>query len=148
MNAVNRYLTRMAGDAALTQLHELRSRALAVYLLIRQGQTATALLSAVHEQLKRDYPQAWKDDTIGMLLASSYALLQQAKPARELAQGGLARVGAAQPPKYGGYAYYYDASIDTARRNGRISKITSVDGTNLTLLGFLFAQQCTVVRGK
>ena len=114
MNAVNRYLTRMAGDAALTQLHELRSRALAVYLLIRQGQTATALLSAVHEQLKRDYPQAWKDDTIGMLLASSYALLQQAKPARELAQGGLARVGAAQPPKYGGYAYYYDASIDTA----------------------------------
>ncbi|MCB0405543.1 MAG: TRL-like family protein [Bdellovibrionales bacterium] len=41
-----------------------------------------------------------------------------------------------------------DASIDTARRNGRISKITSVDGTNLTLLGFLFAQQCTVVRGK
>ncbi len=114
MNAVNRYLTSMAGDPALTQLHELRSRALAVYLLIRQGQTATALLSAVHEQLKRDYPQAWKDDTIGMLLAASYAMLQQAKPARELAQGGLARVGAAQPPRYKGYAYYYDTSIDTA----------------------------------
>jgi len=114
MNAVNRYLTRMAGDAALTQLHELRSRALAVDLLIRQGQTATALLSAVHEQLKRDYPQAWKDDSIGMLLAASYAMLQQSKPAKELAQGGLARVGAAQPPRYNGYAYYYDAHIDTA----------------------------------
>jgi alpha-2-macroglobulin len=114
IDAGNRYLTQMAGNAALTQLHELRARALATYLLIRQGQTATHLLSAVHEQLKRDYPQAWKTDTIGMLLASSYALLQQAKPAKELAQAGLARVGAAQPPKYEGYAYYYDAGIDTA----------------------------------
>lgn len=114
MNSVNRYLTRMAADAALTQLHELRARALATYLLIRQGQTATSLLSAVHEQLKRDYPEAWKQDTIGMLLAASYQLLQQVKPARELAQPGLARVGAAQPPKYTGYGYYYDAGIDTA----------------------------------
>ena len=112
--STNRYLTHMAGDAARTQLHALRARALAVYVLIRQGQTATHLLSAVHEQLKRDYPEAWKTDTIGMLLASSYALLQQAKPAKELAQGGLSRVGAAQPPKYNGYAYYYDSGIDSA----------------------------------
>lgn len=112
--SVNRYLANMAGDAALTELHELRARALATYLLIRQGQTATHLLSAVHEQLKRDYPEAWKADTIGMLLGASYQLLQQAKPAKELAQAGLARVGAATPPKYSGFAYYYDAGIDTA----------------------------------
>jgi uncharacterized protein YfaS (alpha-2-macroglobulin family) len=112
--AANRYLANMAGDAALTQLHELRARALATYLLIRQGQTATHLLSAVHEQLKRDFPEAWKTDTIGMLLAASYQLLQQAKPAKELAQAGLARVGAATPPKFNGFAYYYDAGIDTA----------------------------------
>lgn len=114
VNSINRFLAGMAADAALTELHELRSRALATYLLIRQGQTATHLLSAVHEQLKRDYPDAWKTDTIGMLLAASYQLLQQAKPAKELAQGGLARVGAAQPPKYQGYRHYYDAGIDTA----------------------------------
>lgn len=110
----NRYLAQMAGDESLTELHQLRARALATYVLIRQGQTATHLLSAVHEQLKRDYPDAWKTDTIGMLLAASYQLLQQAKPARELAQGGLARVGAAQAPKYEGYRYYYDSGIDTA----------------------------------
>lgn len=110
----NRYLAQMAGDSALTSLHDLRSRALATYVLIRQGQTATHLLSAVHEQLKRDYPDAWKTDTIGMLLAASYQLLQQAQPARELAQGGLARVGAAEPPRYQGYQHYYDAGIDTA----------------------------------
>lgn len=114
MNSVNRYLSNMANNAALTQLHELRARALATYLLIRQGQTATAALSAVHEQLKRDYPDAWKNDTIGMLLASSYQLLQQVKPAKELAQGGLARVGAQQPPEYSGFAYYYDSGIDIA----------------------------------
>ena len=114
LGSINRYLANMAGDAALTELHQLRARALATYVLIRQGQTATHLLSAVHEQLKRDYPDAWKTDTIGMLLAASYQLLQQAKPAKELAQGGLARVGAAQAPKYEGYRNYYDASIDTA----------------------------------
>ena len=114
LDSINRYLGNMAADAALTELHQLRARALATYVLIRQGQTATHLLSAVHEQLKRDYPDAWKSDTIGMLLAASYQLLQQAKPAKELAQGGLARVGAAQPPKYEGYRNYYDASIDTA----------------------------------
>lgn len=40
-----------------------------------------------------------------------------------------------------------DASIDTARRNGRISKITSVDGSYLSILG-LFQQFCSIVRGK
>ncbi|MCC6594081.1 MAG: alpha-2-macroglobulin [Xanthomonadales bacterium] len=114
LNSVNRYLAGMAADAALTQVHELRARALATYLLIRQGQTATHLLSAVHEQLKRDYPDAWKEDSIGMLLAASYQLLQQARPAKELAQGGLARVGAAQAPKFQGFRYYHDAGIDTA----------------------------------
>ena len=40
-----------------------------------------------------------------------------------------------------------DASIETARKNGRISKITSVD-TNYTQILGLYASNCTVVRGK
>lgn len=40
-----------------------------------------------------------------------------------------------------------DASIDAARRDGGIAAITSVDERNTGFLG-LFAQHCTIVRGK
>ena len=47
-----------------------------------------------------------------------------------------------------GLVAFGDSSIDTARRNGRISKITSVDGSAMNILGLLFNQYCTIVRGK
>ena len=40
-----------------------------------------------------------------------------------------------------------DASINTARRNGRIREITSVDHESNSILG-IYAKICTVVRGK
>jgi len=40
-----------------------------------------------------------------------------------------------------------DASIETARRNGGITQITSVDNHTSNILGF-YATHCTVVRGK
>ena len=110
----NRYLAAMAADAALTEFHQLRSRALATYLLIRQGQTATHLLSAVHEQVQRDYPKQWQNDTLGMLLAASYQMLKQAAPARDLARAPLARLAQEASVTYTGYAYYYDAGIEAA----------------------------------
>ncbi len=112
--AGNRYLASMAADSALTELHQLRARALATYLLIRQGQTATHLLSAVHEQVERDYPKQWQNDTLGMLLAASYQMLKQAAPARDLARAPLARLAKEAVEPYTGYAYYYDAGIEAA----------------------------------
>lgn len=41
-----------------------------------------------------------------------------------------------------------DASIDTARRNGGIRSISSVDDKVTTFLFGLYSQVCTIVRGK
>src|SRR5690606_336670 len=47
IDGANRYLRGMAADRSLTSLAQLRARALAVYLLVRQGQNAGNLLAAV-----------------------------------------------------------------------------------------------------
>ncbi len=114
--SLNGYLETLAADASRNDLPFLRQRAMAVYLLVRQGRTASNLLSAVQEQLKRDQPKAWQDDAAGMLVAASYQLLQQDKPARALAVKGLSRVNATRlattAPDY--YYYYYDDGIEQA----------------------------------
>ena len=40
-----------------------------------------------------------------------------------------------------------DASIDAARRNGAIAKVSTVDHTSFSLL-FLYSRFCTVVKGE
>lgn len=40
-----------------------------------------------------------------------------------------------------------DASIDKARRNGEIAKVSTVDHNSFSLL-FLYSKFCTVVRGE
>ncbi len=40
-----------------------------------------------------------------------------------------------------------DASIDTAKKNGGIVSVSTVDGKTTNILG-LYGQYCTVVRGK
>jgi uncharacterized protein YfaS (alpha-2-macroglobulin family) len=113
LQSLNGYLETLAADPAKHDLGSLRERALAVYLLVRQGRTASNLLSAVHEQLKRDQPKLWQNDTAGLLLAASYQLLQQDKPARELAIKALTRANAATGPNLA-YSDYYDGGIDQA----------------------------------
>ncbi|WP_242108645.1 alpha-2-macroglobulin family protein [Luteimonas aquatica] len=111
LDTANRYLRGMAGDRALTSVAGLRARALAVYLLIRQGQNANNLLAGVREQLDGNFPKRWQqDDATAMLIASSHRLLQQDKPAQALAAGVFARVNT---PKAGAFAYadYYDPGI-------------------------------------
>jgi hypothetical protein len=41
-----------------------------------------------------------------------------------------------------------DASIETARRNGGITQITSVDESHTQFLGFIYGKYCVIVRGK
>lgn len=114
LQASNAYLARMAGDAALRDLHQLRARALAVYLLVRQGQTATHLLASVHEQLKRDYPKRWESDATAALLAASYAQLQQPAVARELLAPVLVLLKSTTGGYASGFGDYYDNGIETA----------------------------------
>ena len=113
LESVNGYLETLAADPSRNDLPFLRQRAMAVYLLVRQGRGVGHLLAAVQQQLQRDQPRAWQDDAVGMLVAASYQLLQQDAAARPLAARGLARVNAAQPPVFD-YGYYYDPGIEQA----------------------------------
>lgn len=111
--ALNGYLEQLAADRSGNDLPALRSRALAVYLLVRQGRTASNLLSAVHEQLKRDQPATWENDTTGLFIAASYQQLQQDRAARPLAAKAIARANLAKVALRP-FADYDDSSIDHA----------------------------------
>jgi len=113
LDSLNGYLETLAADRSEHDLPALRQRALAVYLLVRQGRNAGNLLSAVQEQLDRDQPKIWREDVAAMFLAASYQRLQQVKPARDLALRGLARANAAQTPEFD-YEHYYDPAIEQA----------------------------------
>jgi hypothetical protein len=112
--SLNRYLEAQAADRSGSSLPALRSRALAVYLLIRQGRTASNLLGAVHEQLKRDQPETWENDVAGLLVGTSYQLLQQDKAARPLATKAIVRANRASPVSSEPYASFYDDGIAQA----------------------------------
>ncbi|MGH8029810.1 MAG: alpha-2-macroglobulin family protein, partial [Arenimonas sp.] len=114
MAPLNRYLEAMAADPSDHDLYSLRMRAFAVYLLVRQGRTASNLLASVHEQLKRDQPKAWTDDIAGLLVAATYQRLQQDKAAQPLAARALARANAAKASVDDGFDDYYDDGIEQA----------------------------------
>ena len=57
------------------------------------------------------------------------------------------RVGKACANSYLGIIATGDASIETARRNGGITMITSIDEESSSTLG-VYAEYCTVVRGR
>ncbi|WP_051885235.1 alpha-2-macroglobulin [Lysobacter antibioticus] len=114
LKSLNGYLESLAADRSGNDLATLRSRAFAVYLLVRQGRTASNLLSSVHEQIKRDQPKTWENDSAGLLIAASYQLLQQDKAARPLAVKAFTRANRSAGAAPGPYAYYYDGGIDQA----------------------------------
>jgi hypothetical protein len=57
------------------------------------------------------------------------------------------RVGEACAISYLGVVATGDASIETARRNGGITMVSSVDETAKSYLG-VYAKFCTIVRGR
>ncbi len=115
VRSLNRYLESMARNEALSTLAALRARALAAYVLIRQGDARHApLLGTIREQLDRDHPKVWQRDIAAMLIASSYALLKQDKAARDLAKPLLTMLGASPDWGLAGYVDYYDAGIASA----------------------------------
>jgi len=58
------------------------------------------------------------------------------------------RVGEACMMSALGLIAWGDASIETARRNGGITMITTVDESTTRILGFVYSKYCTVVRGR
>lgn len=110
--ATERYLKALANDGALEQLHELRHRALAIYVLTRAGVITTAEIASLQQTIERTMPEAGKKDLTSLLLAASLKLMkvsaseQRARAAVEvLAQDKLPAIG---------YANYFDENIDLA----------------------------------
>lgn len=115
LDHANDYLQSLAADRALGTLPQLRARAMATYLLIRQGRSAGNLLSTVREQLQANFPKTWQqDDATALFIASSYQLLKQDDAARPLAEAALKRANADKSQHSEHYADYYDAGIAQA----------------------------------
>ncbi len=112
LDAANRWLQSLAADRALASQAQLRARAMAVYLLVRQGRSAGNLLSAVREQLEANFPKTWRqDDATALFIAASYQLLQQDAPAQALAEAALKRANGAKSEVPAGFVEYYDPGI-------------------------------------
>jgi alpha-2-macroglobulin len=113
--SLNNYLTKLAGDDAVSGLDGLRLRAMAVYLLTRQGRITTQYLSMVQERFDHEIPKQSQDDATAAFLAASYQLLKQERPARALIKGPLQRLNTARADKdWLRYGNYYDEAIANA----------------------------------
>lgn len=116
LSSANGYLRELARDASRSALHEQRSRALAVYLLARQGQSVGDLLATLQTQLERDHPEAWRDDTAGALVAASFALLRQDRAAAPLAQRQRELAAGALPRQGWDFVHFSDPLVEQAWR--------------------------------
>lgn len=119
VGSLNGYLNRIANDAAMTTAADYRARAMAIYLLTRQGRTTTNLLGTLQEQLERDMPIAngpgYREDATALFLAASYQLLKQTSAAKQLLAGPLRRIQLErEPSNWLVYQHYYDESIASA----------------------------------
>ncbi|MDR2638814.1 MAG: alpha-2-macroglobulin [Helicobacteraceae bacterium] len=84
LTSLNGYLTRLASDNSIEDLHGLRMRAYAIYLLTRQGQVTTGHLNATLKALKLHYEQTYENDPAALYLAATYKLLKMDKEADAL----------------------------------------------------------------
>jgi hypothetical protein len=63
------------------------------------------------------------------------------------AKGGVKKTGQSCTKNFLGLVSLGDASIEAARKNGKISKISFVDNSYKNILG-LYQEYCTLVRGR
>ena len=108
----NSWLQQLAASPA-KDLHDVRTRAYAAYLLTRQGTVTSTYLAALRETLDKKYPAAWQKDSIAVFLAASYKLMKDEKQAARLMDEPLAQLEKRGEPYR--YARYYDPTIRDAQ---------------------------------
>ncbi|MEQ1516597.1 MAG: alpha-2-macroglobulin, partial [Usitatibacteraceae bacterium] len=108
----NSWLQQLAGSPA-TDIHDVRTRAYAAYLLTRQGTVTSTYLAALRETLDKKYPTAWQKDSIAVFLAASYKLMKDEKQAAKLMDEPLAQLEKRGEPYR--YERYYDPTIRDAQ---------------------------------
>lgn len=103
------YLQTLSASSS-EELPGLRTRAYAAYLLTRQGNVATAALTAIRAALRANFKEEqWQNDLVAVYLAAGYQLLQQPDVADELIKAPAEQLG-----KFAGafdFDDYYDPLI-------------------------------------
>jgi uncharacterized protein YfaS (alpha-2-macroglobulin family) len=112
LQRANIYLNQLAASPA-KDLHDVRARVYAVYLLTRQGTVTTGYLAALRETLDKKYPQAWQKDSIAAYLAATYTAMKDERQAAKLLEGPLEMLRKVGEPFR--YERYYDPLIRDAQ---------------------------------
>ncbi|MDR3163384.1 MAG: alpha-2-macroglobulin [Helicobacteraceae bacterium] len=88
LSAINDYMSGVASDGfgSVGDMHSLRMRAYAIYLLTRQKQVTTNYLNATLSAMKLHYAKTYEDDIAALYLAATYKLLKMDKEADALIQ--------------------------------------------------------------
>jgi hypothetical protein len=116
MATSNSWLQQLAASPA-KDLHDVRSRAYAAYLLTRQGSVTTTYLAALREFLDKKYPgpaaATWQKDSLAVYLAASYKLMKDEKQASKLMDEPIAQLSKRGEPFR--YERYCDPAIRDAQ---------------------------------
>ncbi|MCP5468603.1 MAG: alpha-2-macroglobulin family protein [Deltaproteobacteria bacterium] len=109
-----KYLKDFAKSPSQT-LWGLRNRAYAAYLLTRQEEITTPILTSIRESLEKLYPKEWKQDLTAAYLATSYQLLKEEDLASDLIEGSEEKLRSAIDYEKFSYDNYYDPLIRNAQ---------------------------------
>jgi uncharacterized protein YfaS (alpha-2-macroglobulin family) len=91
------YLRSVAARGA-TDLESARVRALAIYLLTRNGEVTTNDLVHLQEWLQQHHKQLWRSDLVAVYMAATYQLLKKADEADSLV--GSYKLGGGKPDRH------------------------------------------------
>ncbi len=118
----NAFLEQLAASPA-KDIHDVRTRAYAAYLLTRQGTVTSTYLAALRETLDKKYPVTatanWQKDSIAVFLAASYKLMKDERQAGKLMDEPLAQL------QKRGEAYRYERYYDPTIRDAQTLYIAS-----------------------
>ena len=107
LSKINLYLQRFAADNSINSQNGFMQRAYAIYLLTRQGEVTTNLLSTVQERLQNRYPDSWQSDiTTVLYLASTYQMLQMDKQADAMLKPALKQLEKAYDKAWWSHDYH------------------------------------------
>lgn len=112
----NGYLNQLAASPA-QELHQVRARVYAAYLLARQGNVVSGYLATQRETLDKKFTKTWQQDSISAFLAATYKLMKDERQANALLDGPLQ---ALQEKSKGTEAFNFAAYYDPLIRNGQV----------------------------
>jgi uncharacterized protein YfaS (alpha-2-macroglobulin family) len=108
------YVRQLAASPS-SSLAGLRVRAYAAYLLTRQMNVTTPMLTSIRESLDKLFPKTWQDDPAAAWLAASYQLQKQERMASELVDRQVARLVRHPARKADAELYFVDPLTDDAQ---------------------------------